>query len=183
MINILEKAKKIKLLICDVDGVLTNGCLYIDKTGGFSMRFHVHDGLGLKLLMYSGVEVAVISGSDLPIINDRMKQLGIRYYYKNQVNKIQAYQDLKHQLSLTDEQIAFIGDDLPDLPVLNRVGFSIIVPEAPEGMKSHNFWCTNKSGGSGAVREVCDLIMQAQDTKQAALERFLKSSDASNVYR
>ncbi len=183
MSNILEKAKNIKLLICDVDGVLTNGCLYISNTGDFSMRFHVHDGVGLKLLMHSGVEVAIISGSDLPIINDRMKQLGIQHYYKKQIDKIHAYQDLKRKLSLKDEQIAFIGDDLPDLPILNRVGFSVVVPNAPEGMKADAFWCTNKLGGFGAVREVCDVIMQAQNTKQSALEKFLKSADASAAYR
>lgn len=183
MSNILEKAKHIKLLICDVDGVLTNGCLYISNTNDIFMRFHVHDGVGLKLLMHSGVEVAVISGSDSPIINDRMKQLEIKYYYKKKIDKMQAYQQIKRQLSLKDEQIAFIGDDLPDLPIIKQVGFGIVVPNAPEEMKSDALWCTKKSGGYGAVREVCDLIMQAQNTKQSALESFLKSADASTVYR
>lgn len=183
MSSILEKASSVKLLICDVDGVLTNGCLYVNNTADFSMRFHVHDGLGLKLLMYSGVEVAIISGSNSPIIKTRVEQLNIKYHYHGRIKKIQAYQELKQQLSLQDKQIAFIGDDLPDLPVIKQVGFSIVVPDAPEEMKKHASWCTRKSGGAGAVREVCDLIMQSQNTQQAALEKFLQSPDASTVYQ
>ncbi len=175
MTDVLEKAKKIKCVICDVDGVLTDGLLYIDNTGNELKAFHIQDGMGLKLLMSADIEVAVITTSRNAVIDHRMKQLGIRYYFKGQVDKREAYQQLKSQLKLDDESFAYIGDDLPDLPIIRQVGLGIAVANAVSQVKAFATWCTEKSGGSGAIREVCDLILHAQNKSDEALNRYLAS--------
>ena len=121
MNELLEKAKKIKCLICDVDGVLTDGLLHIDNQGNELKSFNVQDGMGLKLLMAAGIEVAVITTARNAVVDHRMQQLGITYYYKGQVDKRDAYQQLKKTLGFQDEQFAYIGDDLPDLPIIQQV--------------------------------------------------------------
>jgi len=130
MSNLIEKAQKIKCLICDVDGVLTDGSLYFDSAGNEVKVFQVLDGVGLKLLMFAGIEVAVITGSVTNIIDLRMQQLQIKHYFKGQVNKQVAYQTLKTRLNLEDEDFAYIGDDLPDLPIIRQVGLGIAIANA-----------------------------------------------------
>ncbi len=175
MNELLEKAKKIKCLICDVDGVLTNGMLYIDNNGNELKSFHVQDGMGLKLLMAAGIEVAVITTARNAVVDHRMQQLGITHYYKGQVDKRNAYQQLKKHLDLRDEQIAYIGDDLPDLPLIQQVGLGVAVANAVRQVKEFAYWQTEHSGGSGAVRELCDLILNAQDKADLALAGYLKT--------
>lgn len=175
MNNLLENAKKIKCLICDVDGVLTNGSLYIDNFGNELKAFNVQDGMGLKLLMAAGIEIAVITTSQNEVIEHRMNQLGIRHYFKGQVDKSAAFNELKTRLNLSNEEIAYIGDDLPDLPIIMQVGLGIAVANAVSQVKEFAFWQTEHSGGSGAVREVCDLILKAQDMQDLALTRYLAS--------
>src|SRR6478672_1332336 len=121
MNELLEKAKKIKCLICDVDGVLTDGSLYLDNYGNELKAFQVQDGMGLKLLMAAGIEVAVITTSRNAVIDHRMKQLGITHYYKGQVDKRSAYEQLKNTLGFDHEEFAYVGDDLPDLPIIKQV--------------------------------------------------------------
>lgn len=169
----IEKAKKIRCVICDIDGVLTDGSLYLNSLGNELKAFHVHDGLGLKLLMCAGIEVAVITGSVNVVVENRMAQLGIKHFFTGQINKQAAYQALKERLNLIDAEFAYIGDDLPDLPIMQQVGFSFAVANAMPEVKAHSDWNTELHGGRGAVREVCDFILRAQDKKDAALKRFL----------
>ncbi|OYV54504.1 MAG: 3-deoxy-D-manno-octulosonate 8-phosphate phosphatase, partial [Legionella sp. 21-45-4] len=115
--RILEKAKHIKCLICDVDGVLTDGLLYLDSFGNELKTFQVSDGVGLKLLMCAGIEVAVITGSTTSVIDHRMQQLSIEHYFKGQLNKLNAYHIIKARLTLEDHEFAYIGDDIQDLAV------------------------------------------------------------------
>ena len=173
MNELLEKAKNVKCLICDVDGVLTDGFLYIDNHGNELKTFHVQDGMGLKLLMAAGIEVAVITTSQNAVIDHRMKQLGIQHYFKGQVEKTTAYKQLKERLNLKDEDFAYIGDDLPDLGVMQQVGFSVAVSNAVNQVKEFATWQTEQQGGRGAVRELCELILTAKKVQNLALERYL----------
>jgi len=170
---LLEKAKKIQCVICDIDGVLTDGLIYIDNNNNELKAFNIQDGLGLKLLMAAGIEVAVITGSQNAVIEHRMKQLDIRHYFKGQINKQAAFLELKKRLNLTDEAFAYVGDDLPDLPIMKQVGLSVAVSNAVRQVKDIATWSTELHGGRGAVREVCDLILTAQNKLDSALEKFL----------
>ena len=174
MNTLLEKAKKITCLICDVDGVLSDGLLYIDNHGNELKTFHVQDGMGLKLLMAAGIEVAVITTSRNQVVDHRMQQLGIKHYYKGQVDKQQAYQQLKNQLMRQDDQqFAYIGDDLPDIPIIKQVGLGVAVANAVSQVKELAYWQTQASGGRGAVRELCDVILNAQNKMELALTGYL----------
>lgn len=161
------KAALIKLVVFDVDGVLTTGDLHFGPNGEEYKIFHVHDGLGMQLLKKSGVEIAIISSRESPAVNQRMQSLGIEYIYQGQANKLQTLMTLLKQLNLTPEQVAFVGDDLPDLPALQYVGFSICVANAHPFIKKSILWETAACGGQGAAREVCDFIMKAQGTFDA----------------
>ena len=171
MKHIIDKAKKIKCLITDVDGVLTNGLLYLDNQGQEVKAFHIQDGMGLKLLMAAGIDVAVITTSRNTVIDHRMQQLGITHYFKGQVDKRDAYQSLKSRLQLSDDAFAYVGDDLPDLAIIKQVGLGIAVANAVAAVKQGAAWQTELPGGAGAIREVCDFILEAQQKQDEALER------------
>ena len=173
MNHLIEKMKKVKCIICDIDGVLTDGLLYIDNQANELKAFNIQDGFGLKLLMSADIEVAVITGSKNAVIDHRMQQLDIRHYFKGCLNKQKAYQELKTRLNLNDEQFAYIGDDLPDLFIMRQVGLSIAVSNAVPQVKEFATWTTEKHGGRGAVREVCDLILSAQNQLESALTKYL----------
>lgn len=173
MNELINKAKKIRCLICDVDGVLTDGRIYIDNFGNELKSFNIQDGLGLKLLMSAGIEVAVITGSTNAVIENRMSQLDIKHYFKGQINKQSAYHTLKTRLNLADDQFAYIGDDLPDLPIMKQVGLSVAVSNAVSLVKKSSDWNTELPGGQGGVRELCDFILNAQDMLDKALAKFL----------
>ena len=168
-----SKISNIKCLICDIDGVLTDGLLYIDNHANELKTFHVHDGVGLKLLMAAQIEVAVITGSYNAVIDHRMAQLGIRHYFKQQINKIQAYEDLKITLQLPDEAFAYIGDDIVDLPIMQKVGFSIAVANAVKCVKEQADFTTKAPGGHGGVREACEMILNAQNKTEEAIQHYL----------
>lgn len=172
MKELMEKAKKIKCVICDVDGVLTDGCLYLDQMGNELKAFHVQDGMGLKLLMSAGIQVAVITTSKNPIIDHRMKQLGIELYFQGQVEKLTAYHQIKANLGLAPEEFAYIGDDLPDLPIIQQVGLGVAVANAVAQVKEFAIWHTQQPGGKGGVREVCDFILHAQNKFEQALTGY-----------
>jgi 3-deoxy-D-manno-octulosonate 8-phosphate phosphatase (KDO 8-P phosphatase) len=178
--HLIEKAKKIQCLICDVDGVLTNGTIVMDAEGKESRAFHVHDGMGLKFLMASGIHVAIITTSRVPVIDYRMRQLGIQHYYRGQVSKITAYNDLKRKLTLDDEAFAYIGDDLPDWEIMKNVGLSIAVSDAVPSIARLADWKTNKIGGYGAVREVCDALLALNQTEDLALKKYLDTHPTSS---
>jgi len=171
---ITEKAKKLKLLILDVDGVLTDGKLFFDNQGNEYKSFHARDGHGIKLLRQTGVEVAVISGRKSNSVALRMKNLGIEHVYQGHENKRAAFNEVIEKIGITSEQAAHVGDDLLDLPIMIRVGLSIAVADANLAVKQRADWCTKLPGGHGAVREVCDFIMQAQGHFDEIVNAYLK---------
>lgn len=173
MNELLAKAQKIQCLICDVDGVLTDGLIYIDNANNEQKAFNIQDGLGLKLLMAAGIHVAVITGSQNAVIDHRMKQLDIRHYFKGQINKQAAFDQLKSTLNMDNDAFAYVGDDLPDLPIMQQVGLGIAVSNAVRQVRDIAAWNTECHGGRGAVREVCDLILNAQNKLDQALKTFL----------
>lgn len=172
MQNRIEKAKKIKVLILDVDGVLTDGKLFFDEQGREYKSFNVKDGLGIKLLQKTGVQIAVISGRGSKSVALRMEMLGIELVYLKQSDKGLAFKDIIDKVGCTPEQTAHVGDDLIDLPVLIQVGFAIAVQDASESILPYVDWQTRQAGGQGAVREVCDFILQAQGNLDGLIESF-----------
>jgi 3-deoxy-D-manno-octulosonate 8-phosphate phosphatase (KDO 8-P phosphatase) len=172
--EIIEKAKKLKLLILDVDGVLTDGKLFFDNDGNEYKAFHARDGHGIKLLQQSGVKVAVISGRRSNSVAIRMRGLGIDHIYQGHENKVSAFYEIIEKIAVTPDQVAHVGDDLLDLPLMTRVGLAIAVQDANFAVKQHAHWCTELSGGCGAVREVCDFIMQAQGNFDDILSSYLQ---------
>lgn len=174
MQELLKKAEKIKLLVCDLDGVLTSGLFYYTDNGVEHLTFHVRDGFGLKLLQRINVHVALITTSTSPIIDKRMKDLGIEFVYKGHHKKVQAYEELLANLSLQDHQVAYIGDDLPDLPLIKRSGLGVAVGNANEVVRETADWVTEHFGGHGAVREVCDVILKAKNEHGKIVEEYLE---------
>lgn len=167
--ELAERARRIRLAIFDVDGVLTDGRLFFDDQGREYKGFHVRDGHGIKLLQESGVAVAVISARASPSVSHRMSGLGIRHVYLGQQNKLAAFESLCRELDLDATQVSHAGDDLVDLCILRRVGLAIAVADAHPALLPHVHWQTGAGGGQGAAREVCDLLMTAQGTLPAIL--------------
>lgn len=166
--KIIKKAEKVQLLICDVDGVMSDGLIYMGNNGEELKAFNVRDGYGIRCLLTSGIEVAIITGRQSKLLEDRAKTLGITYLYQGQHNKLLAYQQLLDKLSLKPEQTAYIGDDLIDLPVMEKVGLSVAVADAHPLLTPRADYVTRIAGGRGAVRELCDLILLAQDLLEEA---------------
>jgi 3-deoxy-D-manno-octulosonate 8-phosphate phosphatase (KDO 8-P phosphatase) len=164
MQDILEQARQIRLVIFDVDGVLTDGSIYIGDDGQEYKAFNSRDGHGMKMLQRTGIALAVVTGRTSEVVRIRMKSLGVKHVYQGQLDKLRAYEELKDLLDLGDEQIAYVGDDLVDLPVMRRVGLSIAVADAHTLVRRHSHWQTGSPGGRGAAREVCELVMEAQGT-------------------
>lgn len=173
MQDILEKAAQIKLVIFDVDGVLTDGSLYYDAEGRELKVFHARDGHGMKMLQNSGVAVAVITARTSEAVKHRMAGLGIKHVYQGQQDKLVAFKTLLAELQLDAAHVAYVGDDVIDLPVMLRVGLAIAVQDAHDLVKHHAHWQTPNLGGRGAARDVCELIMEAQRTLDAQMQRYL----------
>ena len=167
-------AKKIKLLILDVDGVLTDGGIYFDDNGVEQKKFDSQDGLGIKLLQLSGIEVAVITARSTKSVSHRLKGLGVEHYYHGILDKSSALEKLIKKLSIDPSESAYVGDDVIDLPVMTRVALPIAVANAQESVKDHALMVTEKSGGNGAVREVCNFLLKSQDKYDALVKSFLK---------
>ncbi|MCX5903738.1 MAG: HAD-IIIA family hydrolase [Proteobacteria bacterium] len=167
-----EKARDIKLLILDVDGVLTDGKIVYTDRGEEAKAFDVKDGHGLKLLMRAGIPVALITGRSSPAVEHRARDLGITRVYQKAINKIEAYEELRRAENLRDEEICVVGDDLPDLPILRICGFSVAVADSAEEVKREVDYVTNKEAGKGAVREVCDIILKARGLWEAVTDRY-----------
>ena len=170
-IEIIERASRIRLLICDVDGVLTDGKLFFTPDGQEIKCFHARDGHGIKLLQRTGVTTAVISGRNSPIVSLRMNSLGVSHVYQGRENKLEPFYEILTSLELQPEQTAYVGDDVLDQPLLNRVGLAVAVADAHASLFDTVHWITRLPGGHGAVREVCDLIMQAQMNLQTVIAR------------
>ncbi len=167
------KAKNIKLIIFDVDGVLTDGGLYFSDKGIELKRFNSLDGLGIKLLKQNGIEPAIISARSSKNVMYRMQDLDIKHFYQGEDNKIVAFNNLIKKLSLKNEQVAYIGDDIIDLPVMRKIGLPIAVSNAHELIKENAYFVTEKIGGHGAVREVCDLLLKSQNTYNKTMNKYL----------
>ena len=173
MQDILKKAAKIKLVIFDIDGVLTSGALFIGDDGQEYKAFNSKDGHGLRMLQDAGVEVAILTGRQSTVVAHRAKDLGITRIYQGKRQKLPAYEELLKETGLTHEDVAYVGDDVVDLPVMNKVGLAICVQDGHSFVKKHSHWVTECNGGCGAGREVCELILQAQGKLQTMLESYL----------
>ncbi|ASU23099.1 3-deoxy-manno-octulosonate-8-phosphatase KdsC [Vibrio qinghaiensis] len=160
--TILDIAKQIKLLICDVDGVFSDGLVYMGNQGEELKTFHTRDGYGIKSLMNAGIEVAIITGRQSKIVENRMNALGIALIYQGQDDKVKAYQDICRQLNIAPEHTGYIGDDLIDWPVMEKVALKVCVADGHPLLVKRANYVTHIKGGHGAVREVCDLILQAR---------------------
>jgi 3-deoxy-D-manno-octulosonate 8-phosphate phosphatase (KDO 8-P phosphatase) len=171
MQDILNRSKDIKLLIFDVDGVLTDGSIIIGDDGEEYKAFHSRDGHGMRLLQYTGVEVGIITGRTSKVVEHRMTSLGINYVYQGQKVKLPAFEQMIKELKLKPEQCAYVGDDWVDLAIMSRVGLAIAVRDADPLVREKAHWVTEAKGGKGAAREVCELIMKGQGTLQDQIER------------
>ena len=171
-VDLTARARRIRLLSCDVDGVLTDGKLYYADDGSELKVFSTLDGLGLKMLHESGVVVAWITGSSTPAVTRRARHLGVAHVILGAENKLVPWERLRNELGFTPEECAHIGDDLPDLPLLARCGLALTVPHAPEPIRRQAHYVTHAEGGDGAVREACELILAARDALQPLLKAF-----------
>ena len=171
--SLAQRMQAVRLVAFDVDGILTDGGLYLTDSGEEFKRFNSLDGHGLKMLKASGVEIAIITGRTSRCVELRAKNLGITRLYQGVEDKWAAMQALLADLNLAPTDAAFMGDDVVDLPVMRRVGFSITVPNAPQIVRDHAHYLTQREGGHGAVRETCELIMSAQGTLDALLAPYL----------
>lgn len=157
-----EKLKNISLLLLDVDGVMTDGGIIYDASGLETKRFNVKDGHGIKMLQRHGVEVGIITGRTSIVVDNRARELGITLVYQGSLKKIDSYNDIKHMTGLTDAQIAYMGDDVIDVPVLRRVGFSAAPLDALPEVRGVVNYVSSCTGGYGAVRDLCDHILKAR---------------------
>lgn len=158
----LKKAREIKLLILDVDGVMTSGALFFDNHGQEYKAFNSLDGHGLKMLQHSGVEVAIITGRKSTLVEHRMQDLGITHLHQGHADKLPVFKAIQQDLSLEKGQIAYAGDDVVDLPAMLSAGFSISVANGHHLARKYADWVTPSTGGQGAVRDICELLMYAQ---------------------
>lgn len=156
------RARSVRLLSCDVDGVLTDGRIHVDDEGREAKAFHALDGVGLKRLMAAGVEVAWITGSSSASVVHRARLLGVKHLYRGTDDKLPSWEALRAELGLDPAACAHIGDDLPDIPLMRACGFAATVPHAPREVKRHAHYVTRLPGGSGAVRELAELILAAR---------------------
>lgn len=179
--QIIIKARNIKLLICDVDGVLSNGQVIMGNNGEEFKTFNIKDGFGIKCLQKAGIAVAIITGRNSKIVEKRCQELGIEHYYQGQTNKQQAFDALCKDLSVKAEEICHIGDDLPDLPLLIQVGLGVTVADGHWLMQQHADWVTQNNGGFGAVREVCDLILESQHKLEAIHQDYLTKAQPAGT--
>lgn len=170
--EVLERARTIKLLCVDVDGILTDGRLYFLSNGVEAKAFHIRDGLGLKMLMNAGIKTAVITGRDSEAAQARAAELGLNYFYHGVQDKLNVIHELRAKMAIDMAAVAFMGDDLPDISALRACGLSVTVPEASQAVRAHTHYVTRERGGHGAVREVCELILDAKNLLQPELDRY-----------
>ncbi len=170
---LLSRAKLIRLMAFDVDGVMTDGGLYLSDSGQEFKRFNSLDGHGLKMLRASGVEVAIITGRTSQCVEARARELGIEHLYQGAENKLDTMVELLNKLKLPRDAAAYMGDDVVDLNVMRHVGLAVSVPDAPLLVRENSHYVTQRDGGHGAVREACEFIMSAQGTLDAQLAPYL----------
>lgn len=172
--EVVERARRIKLLIVDIDGVMTDGRIVYSIYGDELKFFDVTDGFGISLLNRAGIKTAIITAKKSRIVKMRARDLKIAKAYQGFIDKLIPFDKLLKRFKISAEEICFIGDDLPDMPVLRRVGFAISVPNALDEVKAIAHYITSKAGGRGAVREVCDILLKAQDKWDEATAKYFK---------
>jgi 3-deoxy-D-manno-octulosonate 8-phosphate phosphatase (KDO 8-P phosphatase) len=170
--EVWQRARLIKLLLLDVDGVLTDGSLYFDKAGEAFKMFHVRDGHGIKMLQHAGIEVAFLSGRVSDAAYHRARELGINRFHEGLRDKVPVLEKLQAAMQLNLEEIGTVGDELVDLPLFSQVGLAVAVADAVPEVRAAAHWVTSAPGGRGAVREVCDLILKAQGHWENLLRRW-----------
>ena len=176
----LDRACKIKLIIFDVDGVLTNGKIYVGERGEFFKAFNCHDGFGITTANKIGLKTAIITGRDSIFTANRARELGISSIKQGQMNKRNAYKELKAEFNLTDEEIAYVADDVIDLPVFVQVGFRAAVGDAIFEVKNRAHFVAENVGGNGAVREVLEFILKAQGKWSEVIRQYTAVEDSEN---
>jgi 3-deoxy-D-manno-octulosonate 8-phosphate phosphatase (KDO 8-P phosphatase) len=178
--QLYSRARKVKLLLLDVDGVLTDGRIYYlpNPRGGFfeTKTFHSRDGLGIRMAHAAGIKTGIITGRGSPVIVHRVKELGIHFLHQNIYDKIRAYEEICRAAGVSDDQVAYIGDDIVDLPVLERVGLAVCVSDGDPTLRKKVHYRTSTRGGLGAVREAIELILAARGiTPLSALRRVMRA--------
>ena len=172
-----RRARAVRLLLLDVDGVLTDGRIYYlpRSGGGFieSKTFHSRDGLGIRFAREAGILTGIISGRGTPVVLHRARELGVRFIYQDALEKLPPYNEILSLAGLTDEEVCYVGDDLVDLPLLTRVGFAVGVGNGHPELRRHVHYVTRNPGGHGAVREAIELILDAQGKLKPLLEHYL----------
>jgi 3-deoxy-D-manno-octulosonate 8-phosphate phosphatase (KDO 8-P phosphatase) len=175
--EVWQRAQNIRLLLLDVDGVLTEGQLFFDAKGEALKVFHVRDGHGLKMAQRGGLEVALLSGRRSDAAFHRARELGISRFYEGLRDKVAVLEELLATLGLTPREVAMVADDLVDLPVLTRVGLAVAVADAVPEVKAAAHWVTSLPGGRGAVRQVTDLLLKARGQWPEIAGRWLEAGD------
>ncbi len=174
MEDIAAKAKLVRLLILDVDGIMTDGSIVYDNDGGETKTFNVRDGHGIKLLMRAGLGLALITARSSRAVSRRADELGIELVYQGTSDKLSAFKEILEETSLEPGQTAYMGDDIIDIPVLKRAGFSVTVPEAASEVRERVDYITEKRGGRGAVREVVEIILKEQGKWEGVIKDYLE---------
>jgi 3-deoxy-D-manno-octulosonate 8-phosphate phosphatase (KDO 8-P phosphatase) len=171
--DVWGRARRIRLLILDIDGVLTDGSLYFDAKGETLKVFNVRDGHGIKMAQRAGLEVALVSGRRSDAAFHRARELEINRFFEGVRDKVAILEQLLAALNLTPPEVAAVGDELVDLPLFHRVGLAVAVADAVPEVRAAAHWVTTLPGGKGAVREVCDLLLQAQDKWEELVRPWL----------
>lgn len=173
VLNVADRAKRVRVAAFDVDGILTDGRLYYTDSGEEIKAFNVQDGHGLRMLRESGIVVAIITSRASRLVENRARDLGIEFLFQGVANKLDAMNDLLKRLAVDMQAVSYMGDDVIDLPVLRRCGFAVSVPEAPAVVRKHVHYITGAHGGRGAVREFAEAVLQAQGVLDARLAEYL----------
>lgn len=171
--DIIQRAANIELAVFDVDGVLTDGMLFFGDDGQEYKAFNVKDGHGMRMLQHHGVTLAIISGRGSKVVARRMADLNIKHVLQGHREKLPAFQQLLERLGLDAAQAAYVGDDVVDIPLLRRAGLAVAVRDAHPLVKHYTHWITASCGGHGAVRELCELILQARGALNEAMQQYL----------
>ncbi len=173
--QLMDAAAKVRLLVLDVDGVMTDGSIILDDAGVQYKAFHVRDGHGIKMLIRAGVDVAIITGRKSDVVLKRAEELGIKHVYQRSFNKLESLDEIRGLVGVELSECAFMGDDLVDLPVMRRVGLPVAVADAEDDVTKRAMLVTRRAGGRGAVREVTDLILKAKGLWDEATKAYLEA--------
>lgn len=171
--DVIERAEKIRLVVFDVDGVLTDGSLFIGDDGQEYKAFNSRDGHGIKMMLRNGVDGAIITGRTSKVVEHRVTDLGIQHVRQGCADKLPVYQEMIATLGLHNEQVAFIGDDIVDLPIMLHTGLSIATSDAHPMVKRHSHWITPSAGGRGAARDLAEMVMFAQGSYETEMLKYL----------